>query len=83
MVDEINKGHGSLGKLVKDDALYNNATQTIATANKLITDLNAGRGAAGQLLKDEELARKLKILWRNCLPSLTGWMRAKAARANC
>ncbi|HEV7520793.1 MAG TPA: MCE family protein, partial [Candidatus Angelobacter sp.] len=60
MVDEINKGHGSLGKLVKDDALYNNANQTIATANKLITDLNAGRGAAGKLLKDEELARKLQ-----------------------
>jgi phospholipid/cholesterol/gamma-HCH transport system substrate-binding protein len=60
MVDEINKGHGSLGKLVKDDALYNNANQTIATANKLLADINAGHGAAGKLLKDEELSRKLQ-----------------------
>ena len=51
MVDEINKGQGSLGKLVKDDALYNNANQTIATANKLMADLNAGHGAGGKIIE--------------------------------
>jgi phospholipid/cholesterol/gamma-HCH transport system substrate-binding protein len=45
--------------LVKDDALYNNANQAIATANKMLADLNAGRGPAGKLLKDEELSKKL------------------------
>jgi phospholipid/cholesterol/gamma-HCH transport system substrate-binding protein len=45
---------------VKDDALYNNANQTMAKANKLMDDLNSGHGAAGKLLKDEEFAAKLK-----------------------
>ena len=51
MVDEINKGNGSLGKLVKDDALYNNANQTIATANKLLADLNAGTRPGGKIVE--------------------------------
>ncbi|HKR97724.1 MAG TPA: MCE family protein, partial [Candidatus Angelobacter sp.] len=58
--NDVNSGKGNLGKLFKDEALYNNLNQTVAKANKLMDDLNAGRGPAGKLLKDEELAAKLK-----------------------
>jgi phospholipid/cholesterol/gamma-HCH transport system substrate-binding protein len=36
--DKINKGEGTIGKLVYDPSLYDNLNNTIQNANKLITD---------------------------------------------
>ena len=35
----INRGEGSLGKLMKDEELYNNLTKTSNSLNELISDL--------------------------------------------
>ena len=59
IIDQINSGNGTIGKFIKDPALYDNANQTMAKANQLITDINAGKGTLGKLTKDEELAKKL------------------------
>lgn len=39
MISGINNGNGTLGKLTKDDQLYNNLNQTSQSLNSLITDL--------------------------------------------
>lgn len=41
VISGIQNGQGSLGKLAKDEALYNNLTQTSANLNKLIEDVKA------------------------------------------
>jgi len=38
ITDRINKGEGTIGKLVNDPSLYDNLNDTVQNANKLITD---------------------------------------------
>ena len=38
-VERIDKGEGTLGKLIKDPSLYNNLNQSTAEITKLIYDL--------------------------------------------
>jgi len=69
---QIAQGKGTLGKLIKDDALYNSALTTVtnvqdtaseiklavADARKIVDQVNAGEGTVGKLLKDETLYRE-------------------------
>ena len=69
---QISEGKGTLGKLVKDEALYNSALaavtnlqgtavevrQTVADARKIVDQVNSGQGTVGKLLKDETLYRE-------------------------
>jgi phospholipid/cholesterol/gamma-HCH transport system substrate-binding protein len=60
IIDDIQQGKGTAGRLLKDEALYNNANQTIANVRKFTDDVNAGKGALGKLTRDEEFAAKLQ-----------------------
>jgi phospholipid/cholesterol/gamma-HCH transport system substrate-binding protein len=69
---QIAEGKGTIGKLVKDEALYNSALaavtnlqgtaaevrQTVADARKIVDQVNSGQGTVGKLLKDEALYRE-------------------------
>jgi phospholipid/cholesterol/gamma-HCH transport system substrate-binding protein len=69
---QIKEGKGTLGKLIKDEALYNTALaavtnlegtavevrQTVADARKIVDQVNSGQGTVGKLLKDETLYRE-------------------------
>ncbi len=41
VVSDIQKGEGSLGKLIKDEELYNNLTKTTSSLNQLLEDMKA------------------------------------------
>ncbi len=41
VLTDINQGHGTLGKVVKDDALYNKVDSTVASLNALLKDVKA------------------------------------------
>jgi len=67
LMDEIDQGNGTIGKLIKDPALYDQGREavvdlrkSIATINQVLADLQAGKGTAGRLLKSDELADQLK-----------------------
>ena len=60
MIDELQQGKGTAGKLLKDPALYDNANQTIVNVRKLTDDINAGKGAIGKLANDQAFANKLQ-----------------------
>jgi phospholipid/cholesterol/gamma-HCH transport system substrate-binding protein len=62
LVDGIQAGQGTAGKLIKDPALYNKADQTIENLNTLVANLNAGKGSAGKLLHDDDLYNKLNAI---------------------
>jgi len=52
---DIENGKGTIGKLVKDDALYNDAKEVVATLKSVSKDIEEGKGTFGKLAKDEAL----------------------------
>lgn len=59
VVDGLQNGDGTAGQLLKNPALYNQATATLTQLRELSTDLNRGRGSAGKLLTDDSLYNRL------------------------
>ena len=69
---QVSEGKGTLGKLIRDETLYNSALatvsnlqgtaieikQTVADARKIVDQINAGEGTVGKLMKDETLYRE-------------------------
>jgi phospholipid/cholesterol/gamma-HCH transport system substrate-binding protein len=62
MVADINAGHGTLGKLIKDEQIYNDARSAIARFNttaeridNLVAAAQRGEGTVGKLLNDDTL----------------------------
>jgi phospholipid/cholesterol/gamma-HCH transport system substrate-binding protein len=59
IVDNIQSGKGSVGKIINDPELYNKATATVDQLQTLTKDLNSGKGSVGKLLHDDELYDRL------------------------
>ena len=69
---QIAQGKGTLGKLIKDEALYNTALAsisnlqdtateikaTVTDARKVVAQVNSGQGTVGKLLTDDKLYRE-------------------------
>ena len=62
IVAEVNAGHGTLGKLVKDEQLYNDARLAISRFNtaaeridNVVAAAQRGEGTVGKLLTDDSL----------------------------
>jgi phospholipid/cholesterol/gamma-HCH transport system substrate-binding protein len=55
IVDGVQNGQGTVGKLIKDPGLYNRADRTVDELQTLVANLNAGKGSAGKLLTDDQL----------------------------
>jgi phospholipid/cholesterol/gamma-HCH transport system substrate-binding protein len=69
---QIRQGKGTLGKLLKDEALYNTALAslsnlqdtateirtTVIDARKVVDQVNSGQGTLGKLLTDDKLYRE-------------------------
>jgi phospholipid/cholesterol/gamma-HCH transport system substrate-binding protein len=65
MVDDLQAGKGTAGKLLKDPVLFDNANKTIANVRQLTDDINAGKGTLGKLSHDQEFADKLQVTINN------------------
>ena len=55
IVDQVESGKGSIGKLLVDETLYTNLSNIVAEANKLSKTLNSTEGTLGKLLHDDTL----------------------------
>lgn len=60
LMDDIEKGDGTVGKFMKDPAVYNESLKTIADLRKILADIDAGKGDLGKLLHSEELHEEIK-----------------------
>lgn len=58
-VDELQAGQGTIGQLLTNRELYENANRTISQLNTLTSNINRGRGSVGKLLYDESLYNHL------------------------
>ncbi|HKV40674.1 MAG TPA: MCE family protein, partial [Blastocatellia bacterium] len=53
--DDIQNGHGTIGKLLKDDKLHDDLQATAASLRSISDKLDKGEGTAGKLLHDDRL----------------------------
>lgn len=60
-VTRINSGQGTIGKLVKDDALYVQATGSMTHLNHILLKIDNGQGTVGQLINDDSTLKNIKI----------------------
>jgi len=50
----INKGEGTVGKLVNDESVFDHLDKTVASLNEITAKINEGKGSIGKLVNDEE-----------------------------
>lgn len=55
IVGQVEVGKGTIGKLLVDESLYNNATATVGQLQQLATTLNSRTGTIGKLINDDTL----------------------------
>jgi len=56
---KIKRGEGTVGKLIKDDGVFNNLNETVASLKDITDRINRGEGTVGKLVKDEGVADNL------------------------
>jgi len=59
LIDGINQGHGTLGKLAKDDQMYNRMDSTLGHLDAITTRIDQGQGTLGKLSTDATLYNNL------------------------
>ena len=59
IIDNIDKGKGTLGKLNKDETLYSNVARLAVEMKDLVVTINHGEGTLGKLNRDPEPYNKL------------------------
>ena len=59
IIDNINEGKGTLGKLSKDETLYTNVARLAIEMKELMITINRGDGTLGKLNRDPEPFNKL------------------------
>ena len=64
LLDDLNSGKGTAGKLLKDEELYKRLNQLVANLNGSIDKMNAGQGSLGQLLVNPQLYESLNGVTR-------------------
>ncbi|OPY78385.1 MAG: putative phospholipid ABC transporter-binding protein MlaD [Syntrophorhabdus sp. PtaU1.Bin153] len=55
IVKDVENGKGTLGLLVKDETLYNDAKEMVASLKSISSDIEQGEGTLGKLAKDDTL----------------------------
>lgn len=60
LIDDFDKGPGTVGKLMQDPAVYNESLKTIADLRKILSDIHEGKGTVGKILETDELNDQIK-----------------------
>jgi phospholipid/cholesterol/gamma-HCH transport system substrate-binding protein len=58
-MDRVDRGQGTLGKVINDDGLYADMRATMGKVNTLVDSIQSGDGTAGKLIKDPSLFNTL------------------------
>jgi phospholipid/cholesterol/gamma-HCH transport system substrate-binding protein len=60
IADQVQSGQGTIGKFLKDPALYDKAVGTVNEAQKLLLALNTNKGSLGAFINDRDLYDSLQ-----------------------
>ena len=61
IIDGINSGKGTLGKLTKDEALYVETTTAMTNLREILQKMNRGDGTVGKLINDDSFLKNAKL----------------------
>jgi phospholipid/cholesterol/gamma-HCH transport system substrate-binding protein len=61
LIDGINSGKGTLGKLTKDEALYVETTTAMTNLREILQKMNRGQGTVGKLINDDSFLKNAKL----------------------
>ncbi len=61
VLQDVKEGKGTIGKLFKDDSLYNEAESTFSNVNEITTSIKEGKGTLGKLFSDDSLYNDAKV----------------------
>lgn len=56
---DMEAGRGTVGKLLKDDALYNKLTGAVTDVQKIAAKIESGEGTIGKLVSDDKAYQKI------------------------
>jgi phospholipid/cholesterol/gamma-HCH transport system substrate-binding protein len=59
IADRLDRGEGTLGKLLTDEAAYQKLDEALASLNTVSKNLEEGKGTLGKLINDDEAYEKL------------------------
>ena len=59
IIEAVQQGRGTLGKLLTDDEAYNRLNATLGDARAMAAGIRAGEGSLGRLVASDELYRKV------------------------
>ncbi len=61
VIEGINAGQGTLGKLAKDEKLYTDTTAAMTNLKEILEKMNNGQGTVGKLINDQEFYKNAKL----------------------
>ncbi|MGC3960453.1 MAG: hypothetical protein QM813_21750 [Verrucomicrobiota bacterium] len=61
IVNDVNAGKGTIGRLVKDEALYTETTASMMNLKEILQKINQGQGTIGKLVNDMEFYKNAKL----------------------
>ncbi|HYP26397.1 MAG TPA: MlaD family protein [Blastocatellia bacterium] len=60
LIDNLNRGEGTLGRLLRDDAIYVNLNRTVLESQQLLKRIQEGNGTVARFLNDPTLYNDLR-----------------------
>jgi phospholipid/cholesterol/gamma-HCH transport system substrate-binding protein len=76
MVEAVQKGRGTLGRLLTDDEAYNRLNDTLGRFQQMAADTQSGRNSLGRVLASDELYKKIDATATR-LQTITGDVQAQ------
>ena len=62
LINQIESGQGTIGKILVDPSLYNSVEATVLQLQQLATNLNSTSGTIGHLINDDTLYKQVEAL---------------------
>jgi phospholipid/cholesterol/gamma-HCH transport system substrate-binding protein len=61
VVAAVDRGEGSVGKLLRDDTMARELTSASTALREILTKINSGQGSVGKLVNDDTFLRNIKM----------------------
>jgi phospholipid/cholesterol/gamma-HCH transport system substrate-binding protein len=61
IVERVNAGEGTIGKLTRDETLYNETTVAMTNLREILQKMNRGEGSVGKLINDDSFFKNAKL----------------------
>jgi phospholipid/cholesterol/gamma-HCH transport system substrate-binding protein len=72
IVDKINRGEGTIGRLVENEGVFENLDKTIVSLREITEKINMGKGTIGKLVNEEETVDNLNASLKSLDESMGG-----------